>query len=264
MESSFFDQSEQLRLGNLRGVRRLIGLGTLTAGWVGIAAAHQALVPEHERTRVFQHWLRYWARSLVSSCGGEVTLTPSSKLLPARGARLIVANHRSPFDIGVLLGLFGGHPLSRADLARWPVIGMAATRAGTIFVDREDTSSGAAAIRAIRNRLQAGATILVFPEGHTFEGDEVRPFRGGALAAVRGLDVEIVPVGLAYDPGAEFVEESFVDHVVRVAQRKRTRIVVQIGASRPPAGKTADLARALRDDVQALVNEARTHWRSLN
>jgi 1-acyl-sn-glycerol-3-phosphate acyltransferase len=232
-------------------------------GWVGIAAAHQALVPEDERTQVFQHWLRYWARSLVSSCGGEVILTPSSQVLPARGARLVVANHRSPFDIGVLLGLFGGHPLSRADLAQWPVLGMAAKRAGTIFVDREDTSSGAAAIRAIRSRLQAGATILVFPEGHTHAGDEVRPFRGGALSAVRGLDVEIVPVGLAYDPGTEFVEESFVNHVMRVAQRKRTRIVVQVGQSRAPEGKTAALAQALTEDVQNLVDQARAHWRSL-
>lgn len=67
MEPSFFEKSEPLRFGNVRGISRLVGLGALTAGWVGIAAAHQAFVPEDEKTRVFQYWLRYWARSLVTS-----------------------------------------------------------------------------------------------------------------------------------------------------------------------------------------------------
>jgi 1-acyl-sn-glycerol-3-phosphate acyltransferase len=261
--SSFFTSGAATRLTHARGVRRLVGLGARTLGWVGLATAHQQLVPDEERTPVFQYWLRYWARSLVTSCGGEVTLTPGSVVPPQTRARLVVSNHRSPFDIGVLLGLFGGHPLSRADLADWPVLGMAATRAGAIFVDREDAGSGASAIRAIRSRLQGGASILVFPEGGTFEGDEVRPFKGGALAAVRGLDVDVVPVGIAYDPGAEYVEEGFVDHVLRVAQRPRTRIVVEIGTPRRPEGKTATLAAALRDDVQRLVDGARAHWRTL-
>ncbi len=247
-------------LHKARSSARLASLGVLTAGWVGLAAAHQALVEEAERERVFQRYLPHWGRSLVRSCGGQITLTPESVVPRHTRARLIVSNHRSPFDIGVLLSLFGGHALSRADIARWPVLGLAAKRAGTIFVDRENTGSGASAIRAIRGRLQRGASILVFPEGSTFEGDEVRPFKPGAFSALRGLEVEIVPVGIAYDPGAEYVNESFVEHVLRVAERPRTRITVHIGSPRLADARAAELARGLQSEVQDLVHRARAHW----
>ncbi|HEX6243699.1 MAG TPA: hypothetical protein VFZ61_22450, partial [Polyangiales bacterium] len=88
----------------------------------------------------------------------------------------------------------------------------------------------------------------------------VRPFKPGAFTALRNLDAQIVPVGLAYDPGAEFVDESFVAHVLRVAQRPRTRCVVAIGAPVPALGKPHELAEAMHDQVQRLVHAARADW----
>jgi 1-acyl-sn-glycerol-3-phosphate acyltransferase len=243
-----------------RSALRLINLGAATLGWVALASAHQALVPPGQRTATFQRYLRRWGSSLVRATGGVVQLVPGCALPTSNKPRLIVANHRSPFDIGVLLSLFGGHALSRADLASWPVLGLAARRAGTIFVDRESEASGASALRTIRRRLSEGATILVFPEGATFEGDEVRPFKPGAFAALRGLDAEIVPVGLVYDPGVEFVEESFVEHVLRVAARPRTRCVVNVGTPLPAHGRAKDLAESAHGVVQHLVTGARTKW----
>ena len=243
-----------------RGALRLLNLGAATLGWVALATAHQSLVPPVQRTATFQRYLRRWASSLVHATGGVVQLVPGCTVPVQSKPRLIVANHRSPFDIGVLLSLFGGHALSRADLADWPVIGLAARRAGTIFVDRESGASGASALRTIRRRLAEGASILVFPEGATFAGDDVRPFKPGAFAALRGLGAEIVPVGLAYDPGAEFVDESFVEHVLRVAARPRTRCVVNIGAPLPAHGRAQELAGATHAAVQHLVAGAREHW----
>ncbi len=246
-----------------RSISRLAGLGAFTAAWVGAASVHQALVKPDDRHAVFQRYMKRWASSLVERTGGEVILTPESRIPAQNGPRLIVSNHRSPFDIGVLLSLFGGHALSRADLANWPVIGYAARRAGTIFVNRESSGSGASAIRTIRARLRSGASILVFPEGGTFGGDDVRPFRAGAFTALRGLPVEVVPVGLAYDLGSEFVDETFVEHVLRVARRPRTRCVVHIGAPRRFEGRAQEIAQSVHQEVQALVTRAREHWRRL-
>lgn len=248
-------------IASARGSVRLAQLGGATLGWVAAASLHQRFVPPDARGVVFQRYMRRWASSLVRAMGGNVQLVPGAVIPPHQRGRLVVANHRSPFDIGILLSLFGGHALSRADVAQWPVLGLAARRAGTIFVDRASGASGASALRAIRRRLREGASILVFPEGGTFEGDTVRPFKVGALAALRGLDVDIVPVGLAYDPGAEFVDETFVGHVMRVAGRRRTRCVVDVGPPRPATGAPAQLAESLRDEVQQLVDRARSTWR---
>jgi 1-acyl-sn-glycerol-3-phosphate acyltransferase len=175
----------------------------------------------------------------------------------AARARLIVSNHRSPLDIPLLLRRFGGVALSRADLANWPVLGPAARSAETIFVDRTDTMSGVVAARTIRERLRRGRSVIVFPEGTTFAGDEVRPFHEGALAAARDLSVEIIPVGIAYQTGSEFVEPSFGQHLLRVAGRRHTRVALAIGAPRPMAGNRRELSAALRSEIQALVVLAR-------
>jgi 1-acyl-sn-glycerol-3-phosphate acyltransferase len=111
----------------------------------------------------------------------------------------------------------------------------------------------------MRRILERGATLLVFPEGTTFAGDEVHTFRAGALRALLGLDVEIIPVGLAYDPGVEWVDGSFFDHMMKIAARKRTRVTVKVG-SPIRAGKdtrTAAITRELQASVQQLVREAR-------
>src|SRR5690606_26775233 len=97
---------------------------------------------------------------------------------PERG-RVIVSNHRSTIDVGVLLATFGGTMVSRGDLARWPLLGRAARSVGTVFVDRGDAKSGASTIRSIQRHLATGRSIGIFPEGTTFEGDEVRPFHAG-------------------------------------------------------------------------------------
>jgi lyso-ornithine lipid O-acyltransferase len=188
--------------------------------------------------------------------GVEQHWAPGS-IEPARRARLVVANHRSPLDIILMLQHFGGSVLARHDLEDWPVLGRAAREGGTIFVDRADPNSGLHAVRAIRRRLLAGQTVIVFPEGTTHRGDQVAAFRGGAFAAIRGLDVELLPVGLAYEPGAEFVDERFAEYVARMSRRRRTHVGLCAGQGRPAQGTREAIAAQLQADVQALVSAAR-------
>lgn len=197
------------------------------------------------------------SRRLLAIFGVE--MVGENPLPPSTRARLIVANHRTAFDIGVMMAHFGGLMLSRGDLSSWPIIGRLAREGHTIFVDRESGHSGARAIRAIRRALDAGQTVSVYPEGTTYIGDEVRPFSPGAFAAARGLPVDIVPVGLAYDAnaGVEYFHTPFMEHLERVAARPRTRVVVCVGEPFPADGKSADLAARAEREVQALVLQAR-------
>lgn len=171
--------------------------------------------------------------------------------------KLVVANHRAALDIGILLRELGGTFLSRADLAEWPVVGRLAREADTIFVDREDRGSGAAAIRSMRRSLKAGKSVMIFPEGATFRGDLVQPFQPGAFIAARGLEVDIVPVGLAYPPGVEYVDITFVEHVEGLARRPHTRVGVAFGDPFHAEGRADALAERCHGVVQSLVREAR-------
>ena len=243
----------------LRVKRRLAMFAALLTWSLGRLQVELALAGTDEaaRERVRVKAKARLSRRLLAIFGVE--MVGENPLPPATRARLVVANHRTAFDIGVMMAHFGGLMLSRGDLGSWPVIGRLAREGHTIFVDRESGHSGARAIRAIRRALDAGNTVSVYPEGTTFIGDEVRPFSPGAFAAARGLPVDIVPVGLAYDAnaGVEYFHTPFIEHLERIAARPRTRVVVCVGEPFPAEGKSAGLAARAEREVQALVLHAR-------
>jgi 1-acyl-sn-glycerol-3-phosphate acyltransferase len=242
--------------GPLRSAARGAAMLAWSASITQAALLRLRFCEPARRAEVAGRWVQAWAHGLLVLFGVQQHWSGAPPA-PARRARLVVANHRSPIDILLMLQHFGGSVLARHDLSSWPVMGRAAREGGTIFVDRGDPRSGVKAIREIRRRLHDGKTVIVFPEGTTHAGDEVRPFLGGAFAAVRGIDAEVVPVGIAYDPGAEFVDEGFVAHLQRVAQRPVTRVALCVGEAQPAAGDRATLAADMRQAVQRLVARAR-------
>ncbi|MFO7561192.1 MAG: lysophospholipid acyltransferase family protein [Enhygromyxa sp.] len=250
-----------------RALSKALRVPTRAAGMIGWTSVMLAAVESHKlvdrklqggraQEQIFEGYMRAWTAGLLRMFGVELRVVGELPPPPS-GPRMIISNHRSALDIGVLLTHFGGSVLSRADLEDWPLLGLAAQKAQTIFVDRDSKHSGAQAIRAIREQLSRGRTVSVFPEGTTFAGDEVRPFNAGAFVAARKLDVEFVPVGLAYPPGCEFVESSFVEHVAAVAERPRTLAAMAVGAPLRLDGRPKELAERLRDEVQGLVDRAR-------
>lgn len=205
-------------------------------------------------------YVRSWAKSLLRLLHVDLKLDAAPGAFEKGGApRLVVANHRSTVDILLMLHLFGGNLLARGDMAHWPAIGVLARRAGTLFVDREDPASGAAAVQSMRERLRRGTTVCVFPEGTTFPGDEVREFQAGAFIAVAREKGLVTPVGIAYETrDAIYGDEPVGDHMRRIAKSASIRVAVAVGAPFSTAGEgVRSLAERARSEVQALVVRAR-------
>jgi 1-acyl-sn-glycerol-3-phosphate acyltransferase len=235
----------------LRRAARVATFGTATAIMLPVFVARTAAARPSDREGVRDRWVSRWSRTLLASFG--VTVVIQGPPTPAVRGRLVIANHRSTADILLLLATFGGSMVSRADVAGWPLIGAAARSVGTVFVDRASAFSGATAVRAIRARLVRGSTVIVFPEGGTSSGDDVRPFRAGAFVAALRAGADIVPVGLAYESGsgAAFVDESFPAHLARMAAAAPSRVSMCIGA--PIAADRGARAEDLRDRCRAAV-----------
>jgi lyso-ornithine lipid O-acyltransferase len=248
-------------LASVRRAARIAGFGALTVGMLPGMIAHQTLrrAAGSDPDAVRDGWVGAWSKALLTLFGIRVLL--DGAMPPPGRPRLVVSNHRSTADILILLRLFGGRMVSRADLATWPLIGFAARSAGTVFVDRADAASGATALRSMRTHLAEGSTILVFPEGTTFPDDEVRPFHPGAFVAAARAGVEVVPVGIAYQAGsgAAFFGESFGKHLARMAAAEPSRVALCVGPVIGGAGRTraGDLRDRAHTAVQDLVHSAR-------
>jgi 1-acyl-sn-glycerol-3-phosphate acyltransferase len=247
-------------LKRVRQSARLAGFVAITSACLAALVAAEATARDEDRERVRDEWTRRWSRALLQLFSIDRKIEGIS-YPPTRG-RLVVANHRSTIDIGLVLETFGGRMVSRADLASWPVIGIAARKSGTIFVDRASKASGASVIRAMSESLQRGDTVCVFPEGTTFADDEVRSFHPGGFTAAIRAHAEVIPVGIVYERGSDaaFVDESFMAHLARLAGAKRSRVRVVIGDPIEANGDSRALAVKAHDTVQELVNRGRASF----
>jgi len=244
--------------GTFRSVTRGLGFAAWTST---VVYGHRFLVRFDEELSTpvgKRQFIATWSRGTFPLLGVDLTLVdgevPPKKELDQ--TFLVVSNHRAPLDILINVHLVGGVVLSHHGVAAMPVVGEAARATDTIFVDRENQRSGAQAIRMMRRRLKAGQNVIAFPEGTTFAGDEVREFKRGVFSAAKGLShVKVLPLGIAYEPGSEFVDESFGAHARRMAARQKTPVWATIGQPQDVPTKP-DQVEALRERVQALVDRS--------
>jgi 1-acyl-sn-glycerol-3-phosphate acyltransferase len=124
---------------------------------------------------------------------------------PAR-PRLVVCNHISYFDIVALGAVIPGEFVAKADLANWPFFGMMARVARVVFIDRKRQATLAARDQ-LQERLDAGDTLIMFPEATSGDGNRMKPFKSALFTVgereARGPDgaklpVTLQPVSLAY------------------------------------------------------------------
>lgn len=238
-------------------VRAVLRTGAFVGWSAAVLAAYEtqrALTANDARPELLASYRDRFTSGVLRLFGTEVLVDGEHVL---EDGALVVANHQSALDIGVMLTLFPGVLLSRHDVAKWPLLGRMAKHGDTIFVDRQDRRSGVSALREIRRRVEEGRVVVAFPEGGTFPGDSVHEFHPGAFAAVRSLEAPILPVGLAYSPAVHYGNESFARHMSKVAARQETTVAVHLGEPLPTGLDARTAAQRARADVEGLVRRAR-------
>ena len=146
--------------------------------------------------RVFPH-LYFRAVTRLMNLRVEIKGTPVRA-----GPSLYVANHLSWLDILVLSTVRPMCFIAKREVADWPLFGLLATVGRTLYIDRDRRHEVKAACDAIRERLMAGETVVLFPEGTSSDGNRVLPFRSSLLGAadleVNGEAVLVQPITIAY------------------------------------------------------------------
>jgi len=166
-----------------------------------------------ERERVREVAVRTWQRTLLRVLGIRVV----ARGAPADGAVLMVANHFSWLEITLMHSQRSVYFVAKSEIAKWPLVGMLATRAGTLFHRRGSVESLGSVQEQMIAALRAGAAVGVFPEGSVGRADAVRVFHARILQPAVATRAPIQPVALrflrdgklafdlAFRPGEKFV-----------------------------------------------------------
>ena len=114
---------------------------------------------------------------------------------------LFVVNHVSYLDIEILGGVIEGSFIAKREVAGWPLFGWLAKLQRTVFIERRQHTTHHQR-DAILDRLRAGDSLILFPEGTSGDGNRVLPFKSALFGAVHGAhlphSVAVQPVSLAY------------------------------------------------------------------
>ena len=161
-------------------------------------------------------------------------------------------NHRSNVDVVAFEALFPRCPrlrgLYKAEMGRIPVLGRAMRLVGFVPVERENRASAVASVDAAAERLLAGDSMLIAPEGTRGRSDGLLPFKKGGFVMAIKAQAPVVPVALHGTAEAMPRGRFWV---------KPTTVRVEVGVPIPTSGLTLDerdrLAATVRERLQAML-----------
>jgi 1-acyl-sn-glycerol-3-phosphate acyltransferase len=210
----------------------------------------------HYRVQTFLCGL--WARGVATIIGLRISVTGNAPRAPF----ILVSNHLGYVDIITLMSQTPGVFVSRADVAGWPVLGVLARAANTIFIDRSLRRDVARVNTLIRDVLASGRGLLMFPEGTSSGGDTVLPFRSSLLEPAVQNKQAVSFASLSYStpagaaPASEAVcwwgEMTFLDHFMGLLGLTSVNATVHFGEEPLTAATRHELAARLHESITSL------------
>jgi 1-acyl-sn-glycerol-3-phosphate acyltransferase len=175
----------------LTGCWRLLRiLGHILAG-VWIAAVRLPRLQPSQQTAQVQAW----ALAFLSHAGIALEIRGQP---PVSGPVLLVSNHISWLDIPVMHAARHCRFVSKSDIQDWPLIGILAAAAGTLYIERSSRRDAMRMVHLMKDALQANEVLAVFPEGTTGDGRLLLAFHANLLQAAVSADAPAQPVGLRF------------------------------------------------------------------
>ena len=172
----------------------IVHYGTLRRGERALAAGDTETVEQ----LVDRHIPR-WSRGILKVTG--VTLTVEGlENIPKEGPCVFVGNHRSYYDIPLLLAsLDKPHGiLAKEELEKIPLLNRWMKLLGCVFVQRDDVRASVRALNDATAIVEGGRSFVIFPEGTRYKGEEggAGEFKAGAFRIAVKTGAPVVPVAI--------------------------------------------------------------------
>ena len=171
---------------------------------------------------------QWWLSKVVGIVGLELEII--GDIPKNEGSALWVANHVSWLDIPVV-GSAGVAFLAKAEIRKWPFIGWLGEKSGTVYIQRGGQNASQVASSKIAENINSGDSVLVFPEGTTTDGSDVRTFHARIFAPAIDHSLRVQPVAIRYldeegnsHPNVVWRDESFLQNVFKILGESSIRV----------------------------------------
>ncbi len=169
-------------MNSLRGIMKILAFAGLCI----------AVIPTQSLVLLFTqgkkaYILPYWWHSAVRALFG---ITYEVTGMPALDKQtLFVSNHLSYMDIPLIGSILKNSFVAKSEVREWPLFGFLSTLQRTAFIERKKTQA-ALQKNALDARLNAGESLIIFPEGTSTDGYNVEPFKSSLFSIVLGTNKE--------------------------------------------------------------------------
>ena len=198
-----------------------------------------------------------WAQDLLAILAIRLEREGEPPEALASGA-LIAANHVSWIDVFAIGAVRHTRFVAKSEIRDWPVAGMIAERAGTLFVHRARRHDTGRIASHVKDALASGDCVGLFPEGTTTEGDRLLKFHSSLFEPAVAHGTRVHPVALRYllpdgTPcrAAAFVGElTFAQSLGLVIRTREMVVHVSFAPAVEPAGRNR---REVAGETQARI-----------
>jgi 1-acyl-sn-glycerol-3-phosphate acyltransferase len=168
----------------------LRGLWHVLVGMWTIYFRFPQLSPEQREMRV-----QAWALQFLALWG--IHLRVQGQPVPS-GPALMVANHISWLDILVIHAARHCRFVSKSDIREWPLVGMLATGAGTLYIERTSRKDALRMVKDMADAMRNGDVVAIFPEGTTSDGCDLLPFHANLIQSAIQAQAPVQPMSLQF------------------------------------------------------------------
>ena len=154
---------------------------------------------QKNRSEFLHHFSQIWFKYFILPFTGIKVEVSGLKNIPKKKAVIFASNHQSLADIPLLLVSLPGkyHFVAKKELFRIPLVGWYIGWAGHIRIDRSDSISAIKTLDKVIASLEAGESIVIFPEGTRSRTGKLGEFKRGSLLIAFKTGVPVIPVAIS-------------------------------------------------------------------
>ena len=190
-----------------------------------------------------------WALRVVLFLSGTRLEVKGLDNVPKDRAVMFVGNHRSFFDIvinySILPPLMGF--IAKKEIKKVPILAGWMKRMHCLFLDRQNIKEGMKTIIAGTEKLKAGISIFIYPEGTRAKSDDAMiEFKEGSFKMAEKSGAPIVPVAINNSSAC------FEDHFPRI---KKAHVIIEYGKPIETSELSKEEKKHLGAHVHDIVQE---------